>query len=341
VIRIANARSAEGFVAVSAEARKKFWLDRARTAAIARHTNAFKINEDVVIPLERLGDYTDGIERLNIELSLSNKLKLCDALAKFVEGPELLNVWGPNDETRPPTEEVAAKVEEARDLVAAVRARWQGLYGRLDASFPRLQDRSVVCSWKTELKAPLEEIFGGRNYAPVMARCIAIQLETLRAGCSSPCTCTPATATCTRTSPSTPTTTDAARGERSGRANHGARPQPGRRHLGRARDRHHQARIPDAEELAPFAAYKAKVDPQGRFNARKLLAGADLSGAYTPSFSLIGHESLILEASRIGRSRRRSRTACAAASASRCARRTSRRRTCSIRRATRSSRRRC
>jgi Fe-S oxidoreductase len=55
-----------------------------------------------------------------------------------------------------------------------------------------------------------------------------------------------------------------------------------------------------ADELAPFAAYKAKVDPHGRFNARKLLPGADLSGAYTPSFSLIGHESLILEASRIG-----------------------------------------
>ena len=28
-----------------------------------------------------------------------------------------------------------------------------------------------------------------------------------------------------------------------------------------------------ADELAPFAAYKAKVDPQGRFNARKLLPG--------------------------------------------------------------------
>ena len=53
VVRIANARGAEGFVAVSAEARKKFWLDRARTAAIAKHTNAFKINEDVVIPLDR------------------------------------------------------------------------------------------------------------------------------------------------------------------------------------------------------------------------------------------------------------------------------------------------
>src|SRR5262249_3467289 len=83
VIRIANARGAEGFVAVSAEARKKFWLDRGRTAAIARHTNAFKINEDVVIPLERLGDYTDGIERINIELSIRNKVKLCDALDAF------------------------------------------------------------------------------------------------------------------------------------------------------------------------------------------------------------------------------------------------------------------
>ena len=54
---MANARGGEGFIAVSAEARKKFWLDRARTAAISRHTNAFKINEDVSIPLPRMGDY--------------------------------------------------------------------------------------------------------------------------------------------------------------------------------------------------------------------------------------------------------------------------------------------
>ncbi|MDH4286341.1 MAG: DUF3683 domain-containing protein, partial [Gallionella sp.] len=41
IVRMANLRNGEGFVAVSAEARKKFWLDRARTAAIAKHTNAF------------------------------------------------------------------------------------------------------------------------------------------------------------------------------------------------------------------------------------------------------------------------------------------------------------
>src|SRR5690606_34665444 len=84
VVRLANTRHGEGFVAVSAEARKKFWLDRSRTAAIARHTNAFKINEDVVIPLSRMGEYTDHIERINIELSTRNKLRLLEALDAFL-----------------------------------------------------------------------------------------------------------------------------------------------------------------------------------------------------------------------------------------------------------------
>ena len=83
VVRIANARGGEGFVAVSAEARRKFWLDRARTAAIARHTNAFKINEDVVLPLARMGEYTDEIERINIELSIANKLALAGELERL------------------------------------------------------------------------------------------------------------------------------------------------------------------------------------------------------------------------------------------------------------------
>ena len=60
-------------------------------------------------------------------------------------------------------------------------------------------------------------------------------------------------------------------------------------------------------ELAPFAQYKARVDPEGRFNKGKLLRGvatdglaSDLSAAYTPSFGLMGHESLIMQRSDIG-----------------------------------------
>ena len=54
------------------------------------------------------------------------------------------------------------------------------------------------------------------------------------------------------------------------------------------------------EEIAPFVAYKQQVDPKGHFNQGKLLPGADLRNAYTPSFELLGAESLILEQSDLG-----------------------------------------
>ena len=63
------------------------------------------------------------------------------------------------------------------------------------------------------------------------------------------------------------------------------------------------------DELAPFTDYKRRVDPDGRFNQGKLLRDgafggatvkADLTNAYTPSFGLMGHESLIMQQSDIG-----------------------------------------
>ena len=62
------------------------------------------------------------------------------------------------------------------------------------------------------------------------------------------------------------------------------------------------------DEIADFAAYKRRVDPNGRFNKGKLLRdvndpqglAADLRNAYTPSFGLMGHESIIMQQSDIG-----------------------------------------
>jgi Fe-S oxidoreductase len=56
----------------------------------------------------------------------------------------------------------------------------------------------------------------------------------------------------------------------------------------------------EAEEVAPFIAYKHRVDPQGHFNKGKLLPGSNLERAYTPSFNLMELESLILEKSELG-----------------------------------------
>ncbi len=176
VVRLANARSGEGFIAVSGDARKKFWLDRAKTAAIAKHTNAFKINEDVVIPLERLGEYTDAIERINIELSIQNKLELTAELARYFS--DASDAGGDAD-----------RRVAARELVDRVRARWRYLLESMDLTvhsvrapleslgivppadaagtvFDRLQDRSIRVSWKTELRAEFARIFRRRSVRP-------------------------------------------------------------------------------------------------------------------------------------------------------------------------------
>jgi len=55
------------------------------------------------------------------------------------------------------------------------------------------------------------------------------------------------------------------------------------------------------EEIGPFRAYKQKVDPNNHFNKGKLMPGGDMGNAYTPSFSLLGTESLIMEQSEIGK----------------------------------------
>src|SRR6186713_1928219 len=140
VVRLANSRSGEGFVAVSAEARKKFWLDRKRTAAISKHTNAFKINEDVVIPLPRMGEYTEGIERINIELSLANKLALVDALEDFFVAGQL--PLGKSDDANQiaSAELLEDRVQQALAVLRDVGAQWRGWLNNLDRPATQLGD---------------------------------------------------------------------------------------------------------------------------------------------------------------------------------------------------------
>ena len=180
VIRIANNRVGEGFVAVSPEARKKFWLDRARTAAISRHTNAFKINEDVVIPLPRMGEYTDGIEKINIELSIKNKLLLIDALENYFERGQL--ALGKSDDASeiPSAEILEDRVSQATQMLREVRAKWSTYSKNLDQYFSQLQDRSIRVSWKLEVREPLKQIFMGAAFAPILSECIQIHKKILR-----------------------------------------------------------------------------------------------------------------------------------------------------------------
>jgi FAD/FMN-containing dehydrogenase/heterodisulfide reductase subunit C len=310
VVRLANARSGEGFIAVSADARRKFWLDRAKTAAIAKHTNAFKINEDVVIPLERLGEYTDAVERINIELSIRNKL-------------ELLGVLDGHFSAEAGIETDAGRKAEARELLARVRARWGYLLSAMDTPlnaaraqlaalgippaeddlgsiFDRLQDRSIRVSWKIEVREALARIFSGAEYAPVLGRCDSAHRTVLHgrvfvalhmhAGDGNVHTNIPVNSddyAMLRTANRV-----VARIMRIARNLHGV--ISGEHGIGITKLEY----LTEAE-LAAFRSYKQRVDPDGHFNRHKMMPQSDLRRAYTPSFNLLGHESLIMQQSDI------------------------------------------
>jgi FAD/FMN-containing dehydrogenase/Fe-S oxidoreductase len=313
IVRIANSRSGEGFVAISPEARKKFWLDRKKTAAISRHTNAFKINEDVVIPLPRMAEYTDGIEQINIELSLRNKIKLCDELDAFFRKGNL--PLGKSDEANdiPSAELLEDRVAQALDLIADVRTLWAGWLQNVSTLFPQLQDHTLRASWKTQIRARLQVIFSGGAFLPILEECNAIHKRVLKgrvwaalhmhAGDGNVHT-------------NLPVNSD---DYEMLQAAHEAvaRIMVLARSLDGVISGEHGIGITKLEfltdeELRPFTEYKQKIDPEGRFNKGKLLRNtellapgqnalkADLTNAYTPSFGLMGHESLIMQQSDIG-----------------------------------------
>jgi FAD/FMN-containing dehydrogenase/Fe-S oxidoreductase len=340
VVRIANSRSGEGFVAVNPEARKKFWLDRKRTAAISKHTNAFKINEDVVIPLPRMGEYTEGIERINIELSLRNKLALCDALEGFLTVGNL--PLGKQDDASeiPSAELLEDRVAQALAVVRDVRTLWRGwldgLTGRPVAGPPQdrpapsggsdphevgergglftaLQEHTLRASWKTQIRVPLQQIFAGASFAPIVAECNAIHQRVLKgrvwvalhmhAGDGNVHTNIPVNSD---NYAMLQTAHEAVK-----------RIMALARSLDGVISGEHGIGITKLEfltdaELQPFTDYKRRVDPLGHFNKGKLLRNseqtatnsrglyADLTNAYTPSFGLMGHESLIMQQSDIG-----------------------------------------
>ncbi|PJO77620.1 DUF3683 domain-containing protein [Neisseria brasiliensis] len=322
MIEMTRKREGEGFIAITPEARKTFWLDRSRTAAIAKHTNAFKINEDVVIPLERLGEYSDGIERINIELSIKNKLTLCAALLDYLQGRLPVDAMGTD---LPSKELLGDRATHALNHVSAVKERWEWLLANLDAPlseykaryskavfadpearddescFIAFRDFRLRVSIKSDVMKPLSEIFSGKTDVKILEDLAKIHGRIVRgrvfvalhmhAGDGNVHT-------------NIPVNSDDA--EMLQTAYHSVdRIMQIARSLNGVISGEHGIGITKMEflsdeDMQPFWDYKAKVDPEGRFNRHKLMKGADLRNAYTPSFELLGAESLIMEKSSLG-----------------------------------------
>ncbi|MCN4144266.1 MAG: DUF3683 domain-containing protein [Thiohalomonas sp.] len=326
IVRLANARDAEGFIAVSPEARKFFWLDRARTAAIASHTNAFKVNEDVVIPLDKLADYALGIERINIIHSIKNKLKIVRAVDKYLYNDLKITSNNPEFEG---SEEAQYIIEDkktaALKLTTAIQTRWNTMLEHLDTPiqqfsniistdqllgeydkkdvtfFELLQKRRLRISYRDEVEKPLKELFSGLNLADVNGHLDKIHADIrpgrlfvathMHAGDGNVHTNIPVHSNDYEMLH----TAEKVVAEIMALAESLGGVISGEHGIGITK-----LQFLSDDILSAFKTYKDEVDPDNHFNPGKLMPGSGLEKAYTPSLQLLQQEALILEASELG-----------------------------------------
>ena len=322
IIAMARQRNAEGFVAITEEARRKFWADRSRTAAISAHTNAFKINEDVVIPLHRLNEYNTGVEKINIELSLDNKLACLDAQLAYLrsDAPELNQTECIETGEGKIEDLVQHRVQAAIDHLERVRGRWQlwrdqfetpaiQLLEQLpspvrervregDTMMDLLLRRDLLVKFKLDVVPFMRDNFMGFDFEPIMARLRAIHAQYkhtrlfvalhMHAGDGNVHTNIPVHSdnyAMLRKADEVVDRVMALALSLDGAIS-------GEHGIGLTK-----IKYLEPEKIDKFVEYKRKIDPDNVFNPGKLMPDSSLELAYTPSLTLVEQEALILEAS--------------------------------------------
>ena len=69
---------------------------------------------------------------------------------------------------------------QALELVAQVRGQWQGWLDGVETLFPQLQDHSLRASWKTQIRSPLQGIFTGAAFKPILDEVNTIHQSVLK-----------------------------------------------------------------------------------------------------------------------------------------------------------------
>ncbi|MBT7409197.1 MAG: FAD/FMN-binding oxidoreductase [Methylococcales bacterium] len=324
VIRLANVRDAEGFVAVSNDARKQFWSDRSRTAAIAAHTNAFKINEDVVIPLEKLAEYSEGIEIINIELSISNKISMIDAMSDYLSQDWITLVELTDELQNEESQQIILQKQQVSlELLQQVKGQWQHYLNNFNVSALNYQSNltddeqnqgksddqlihlllknSIVISIKDKVINPLKDILSGNELSPLKDQLEVLHQQVLssrlfvathmHAGDGNVHTNIPVNSNDYRMMQQAEKMVD--------------RIMKLAINLGGVISGEHgigltKIQYLDEATINAFEKYKNEVDPQQHFNKGKLLPNSSLERAYTPSLRLLQQEAIILEDSELG-----------------------------------------
>jgi FAD/FMN-containing dehydrogenase/Fe-S oxidoreductase len=128
----------------------RFWKDRKSLGAIAARTNAFKLNEDIVLPLDALAEFSRFVETRNTEEERFNQKAIVDAIESAVIGARIGEREDP--------QWFGEKLARARELADEARRR---LFGDAVAD---LRSAPAVVEFMKEL----QHLFAG--YSPVLER---------------------------------------------------------------------------------------------------------------------------------------------------------------------------
>lgn len=112
----------EAFIAVDDFSREAFWKDRKKLSAIAKHTNAFKMNEDVVITVDKLPTFSDYVDHQNLERDLKTNILIIDDANDYLQKMDI-----PEDDSF-----LKTKIENFKDYSQKIKATYEAYLTHLD-----------------------------------------------------------------------------------------------------------------------------------------------------------------------------------------------------------------
>ena len=299
LISMVQKYDAEGFIAEDESMREDFWKDRKNLGAIARHTNAFKLNEDVVIPIESLPDFADFVEMLNIRKDLENYVRVIKEVNRYFDETSMQkDTFLPSkiDSFRQQIEELHRSfteyIEHIDEPVSSVNASC----GENRTVFEYIRDEELLKNHTRKIISSFQQLFHGYDdlindieqiFQHRRTRKIIIATH-MHAGDGNIHVNIPVHSSdyemmleADETAGIIMRKTVELGGVISGE--HG---------IGLTK-----LKFIDQEILDAYAGYKSENDPDNLFNPGKLSRDFPPSRIYTPSFNLLEMEAFILEAS--------------------------------------------
>ncbi len=143
----------ELFIARDEEEAKRFWQDRKRLGAISARTNAFKLNEDIVLPLNALAKFAGFVDTYNIEEDICNKELFVRQIIEYLKKAEPISDpdW------------LEAKLPRAHDLCAVTLKKLgkrEAAYGTYDREINTLiEDLLELFTGYERISAIIQQLY--------------------------------------------------------------------------------------------------------------------------------------------------------------------------------------